>query len=43
MASAGADWQNNAMTQIAWGLGYVGARYGDPCRAWSFWQAHHWY
>jgi hypothetical protein len=43
MASAGPDWRNNAMTQISWGLGYVGARYGDPCRAWSFWQAHHWY
>jgi hypothetical protein len=43
MASAGPDWQQNAMTQIAWGLGYIGARYGDPCRAWSFWQAHHWY
>lgn len=43
MASAGPDWHNNAMTQIAWGLGYVGSRYGDPCRAWGFWQAHHWY
>jgi hypothetical protein len=43
MASAGSDWQTNAMTQISWGLGYVGARYGDPCKAWSFWQAHHWY
>ena len=43
MASAGADWRTNAMTQISWGLSYVGARYGDPCRAWSFWQAHHWY
>jgi hypothetical protein len=43
MASAGPDWRNNAMTQIAWGLAYVGSRYGDPCRAWGFWQAHHWY
>jgi hypothetical protein len=43
MASAGSDWHNNAMTQISWGLGYVGARYGNPCKAWSFWQAHHWY
>lgn len=43
MSSAGPDWQNNSMTQIAWGLGYVAARYGDPCRAWDFWQAHHWY
>jgi hypothetical protein len=43
MASAGPDWHNNAMTQIAWGLAYVGSRYGDPCKAWGFWQAHHWY
>lgn len=43
MSSAGPDWRNNAMTQIAWGLSYVGARYGDPCRAWGFWQAHRWY
>jgi hypothetical protein len=43
MASAGPDWRNNAMTQISWGLAYVGSRYGDPCKAWSFWQAHHWY
>jgi hypothetical protein len=43
MAAYGADWHSNAMTQIAWGLAYVGSRYGDPCRAWGFWQAHHWY
>jgi hypothetical protein len=43
MSSAGANWQNNATTQISWGLGYVKARYGDPCKAWAFWQAHHWY
>jgi hypothetical protein len=43
MSSAGPDWRNNAMTQITWGLGYVASRYGNPCHAWSFWQAHHWY
>jgi hypothetical protein len=43
MSSAGPDWRNNAITQITWGLGYVGARYGNPCHAWDFWQAHHWY
>jgi hypothetical protein len=43
MASAGPNWQTNASTQISWGLGYVEARYGDPCKAWAFWQAHHWY
>jgi hypothetical protein len=29
--------------QIDWGLNYINATYGSPCRAWSFWQAHHWY
>jgi hypothetical protein len=43
MSSAGPDWRNSAITQITWGLGYVGARYGNPCDAWDFWQAHHWY
>ncbi|HSX47911.1 MAG TPA: lytic transglycosylase domain-containing protein [Candidatus Nanoarchaeia archaeon] len=34
MASAGADWQTNPATQIAWGLGYIaGPRYGTPCAA----------
>jgi len=43
MASAGADWATNPVTQIKWGLGYVKARYGTPCDAWRFWAAHTWY
>jgi hypothetical protein len=43
LASAGADWRTSSPTQIAWGLGYIKARYKDPCRAWSFWQANRWY
>jgi hypothetical protein len=43
MASAGADWQTNPATQIRWGLSYMDSRYGSPCGAWSFWQAHSWY
>jgi hypothetical protein len=39
----GPGWQNNATTQIKWGLDYIGSRYGDPCKAWGFWQAHRWY
>lgn len=35
MASAGADWATNPATQISWGLGYITARYGTPCDAWS--------
>jgi murein DD-endopeptidase MepM/ murein hydrolase activator NlpD len=29
--------------QIAWGLNYIKGRYGDPNKAWDFWQAHNWY
>jgi hypothetical protein len=43
MASAGADWQTNAGTQIQWGLGYIQSRYGSPCAAWSHSQATGWY
>lgn len=43
MASAGADWQTSARTQIAWGLGYISARYGSPCGAWSHSQSYGWY
>jgi len=43
MAAAGADWRTNPATQIEWGLDYVKDRYGNPCAAWSFWQAHNWY
>ncbi|WP_147312377.1 lytic transglycosylase domain-containing protein [Thermomonospora umbrina] len=43
LASAGSDWRTSSPTQIAWGLGYIKARYKDPCRAWGFWQANNWY
>jgi len=43
MASAGPDWQTNPATQIRWGLGYIKGRYGTPCNAWAFWEAHEWY
>ena len=43
MSSAGPDWQNNATTQIKWGLGYIAGRYNTPCGAWSFWQGNGWY
>jgi hypothetical protein len=35
MASAGADWQTDAATQIRWGLGYIKSTYGTPCAAWQ--------
>jgi len=43
MASAGPDWQNNPVTQIRWGLGYIADRYGSPCGAWGHSQSHGWY
>ncbi len=43
MASAGADWQTNPATQIAWGLGYIKAQYGNPCSAWAFEEANNYY
>ena len=43
MASAGADWQTNAATQIRWGLGYIKGQYGTPCGAWSHAEADGWY
>ena len=43
MATAGADWQTNPATQIKWGLGYIQGRYGTPCNAWAYWQAHSYY
>ena len=43
MASAGSDWENDAATQIRWGLGYIKGSYGTPCGAWSFKQGHNWY
>jgi hypothetical protein len=35
MASAGADYRTNPVTQITWGLGYIATTYGTPCAALS--------
>ena len=43
MATAGADWETNAATQIEWGLGYVSGRYATPCGAWAHSQDVGWY
>ena len=43
MASAGADWQSDAATQINWGLAYIRAAYGSPCAAWGHEEAAGWY
>jgi hypothetical protein len=43
MASAGADWQTDAATQIRWGLSYIDGLYGSPCEAWAHEEADGWY
>ncbi len=43
MSSAGPNWQDNAETQIRWGLGYIRDRYGSACAAWSYKQGAGWY
>jgi hypothetical protein len=43
MAGAGPDWQNDAATQIRWGLEYMKDLYGSPCGAWAHEQATGWY
>lgn len=43
MATYGSDYRSNPATQIKWGLNYIKTRYGSPCQAWTFWQAHNWY
>lgn len=43
MATAGADWETNAATQIAWGLDYIARAYGSPSAAWSHSQSVNWY
>lgn len=42
MASAGADWETNPVTQIRWMAGYV-SRYGGWQGAINFWYSHGWY
>lgn len=43
MASAGADWRTNPVTQMRWGLGYIRAVYGSPAAAEGHELAFHWY
>lgn len=43
MASAGADWQTNPVTQLKWCQGYAMSRYGSWEKAYSVWQSKHWW
>lgn len=40
MASAGADWKTNPVTQIRWMISYVNGRYGGWSQAMDYWWAH---
>jgi hypothetical protein len=41
MASAGADWATNPVTQIRWATGYATGRYGSWAGAYNYWLTHH--
>lgn len=43
MASAGADWRTNPITQLKWGMNYVKSRYGNPCKALAKSNSAGWY
>lgn len=43
MRSAGADYRDNAGTQIRWGFDYIKGRYGSPSSAWGHSQRTGWY
>jgi resuscitation-promoting factor RpfB len=41
MASAGADWATNPVTQLRWCSGYAHSRYGSWGAAYNYWLSHH--
>jgi hypothetical protein len=43
MATYGADWRTNPVTQIKWGRDYIESAYGSPCSAWAHSVAMNWY
>lgn len=43
MASAGADWQTNPVTQLRWCDGYAKGRYGSWYNAYIAWQRQGWW
>lgn len=43
MASAGSDWETNAVTQLRWCTSYAVGRYGSWKAAYEFWSQHHWW
>lgn len=43
MASAGADYMTNPITQLRWCNGYAIGRYGSWAAAYNFWITNHWW
>lgn len=43
MATMGADWATNPVTQIKWMINYVNGRYGGWSQALNYWYSHGWY
>lgn len=43
MASAGADYMTNPVTQLRWCDAYAKSRYGSWANAWVRWQAQGWW
>lgn len=43
MASAGADWATNPVTQLKWCSGYATGRYGGWAAAYEVWVSKHWW
>lgn len=43
MASAGANWHEDASIQITWGINYIKSKYGNPSEAWKHSEKFGWY
>jgi uncharacterized protein YabE (DUF348 family) len=43
MATAGADWATNPVTQLRWCSGYATGRYGSWAGAYNYWLSHHYW
>ena len=43
LASAGADWRDNPVTQLRWANNYAVGRYGSWDAAYRFWTVNHWW
>lgn len=43
LASAGADWRDNPVTQLRWANNYAVGRYGSWESAYHFWTVNHWW